>query len=343
VSRTDGAPRGGEDTGGDVAEQRQKMRIDCLTGCGGQRTNELMSSPGAPAKRRSPALSLISGYDYHRRRAERVLHRLRGLWGDELPAGPEPELTVLIDAVAGDDSLGSQDGYVVQSDRLTYETLALLLRRCSTPEIAARPLPRELLSRVFAASTQRNLTHPGFDDPGFDDPGFDNRGFDNRGFDNRGFDNRGFDNRGFDNRYPLDKHHDSPKGSHEGSPYGCGVRGFADPSQAVGTWHLDGEQLLLSWDETCAALLERQDAPRCIEVMEEVEVWTHPEDRAALAEGWQRCIQDAVPHQARFRTLRPGGGHIPCFAAGRRIIDAAGKVHVVGFLQHDEPARHQPS
>lgn len=244
-------------------------------------------------------MSLISSHDYHRRRAQRVLHLLHGLWGEDLPAGPDPELTVLIDAVAGDDHLGSQDGYVVQSDRLTYEALALLLRRCSTPAVAARALPRELLSRVFAASTPPELETP-------------------------------------------DPTHHGLDGGHDGRHDGCDVHGFADPYQAVGTWHLDGEQQLLSWDETSAALLERQDAPRCIEVMEEVEVWTHPEDRAAVAEGWQRCIQTAVPHQARFRVVRPRGGYIPCFSGGRRIVDAAGKVHVVGFLQHDEPARGQP-
>ncbi|WP_328291397.1 PAS domain-containing protein [Kineococcus sp. NBC_00420] len=259
-------------------------------------------------------MSLISSHDYHRRRAQRVLHLLRGLWGDDLPAGPEPELTVLIDAVAGDDGLGSQDGYVVQSDRLTYEALALLLRRCSTPAVAARALPRELLSRVFAASTHPDLESPLIQAPLIQAPVI---------------------------QPPVSETPalEQPYPTHDG----CDVRGFADPSQAVGTWHLDGEQQLLSWDETCAALLERQDAPRCIEVIEEVEVWTHPEDRAAVAEGWQRCIETAVPHQARFRALRPRGGYIPCFSAGRRIVDAAGKVHVVGFLQHDETAQHQLS
>lgn len=254
---------------------------------------------------------MISNFDYHRRRAQRVLHLLRELWGDELPDGPEPELTVLIDAVAGDDHLGAQDGYVVQSDRLTYDALALLLRRCSTPDVAAGALPRELLSRVFSAA------HPHHDAL---------------------------------NVWRLapreettpDRQELAATGRAATAPFGVALACGAEHSPVglpttVGTWHLDAYQQL-SWDDAAAAVLARLDAPRCASVVEEVEVWVHPEDRVAVEVGFERCLEHDEPHQVRFRALNPRGGYVPCVASGRRLVDAGGELHVVGVIYPDPAA-----
>ena len=101
---------------------------------------------------------------------------------------------------------------------------------------------------------------------------------------------------------------------------------------AAGGWHLDVAERVLSWDETSAHLLGRIGAARHALVEEELAA-THPWDRMLVADGFERCIRDAAPHQARFRALTVQGGYTWCVAQGRRIVDVHGKVHLVGFLQ----------
>lgn len=61
-----------------------------------------------------------------------VLEVLRQVWGTDLPPGLQPE-TVLTDAVAIDDELGLEAGYLVHGDYLTYRALGLLLQDARTP------------------------------------------------------------------------------------------------------------------------------------------------------------------------------------------------------------------
>lgn len=60
-------------------------------------------------------------------RARHVRDLLLELWGDELPPTPDPELTVLTDALALDDR-GRRHGVLTQRDGLTIEVLHQLLR-----------------------------------------------------------------------------------------------------------------------------------------------------------------------------------------------------------------------
>jgi len=63
-----------------------------------------------------------------RRRAEQVRLLLDGLWGDESPPGRDPRLTVLVDALTGDDESGRAEQVVVQGDGLSYRQLAAAVR-----------------------------------------------------------------------------------------------------------------------------------------------------------------------------------------------------------------------
>ncbi|GAB3469236.1 PAS domain-containing protein [Kineococcus endophyticus] len=302
-------------------------------------------------------MNVLNIHDDQRRRAERVMHLLQQLWGDDLPPGPEPELTVLIDAVAGDDHMGAQDGYVVQSDRLSYDALAVLLRRSTAPALTAGTLPRELLTRVFAATHHPGTRHGSDRSTSGDVPHHSGRLSIHRWPDEY----RDLDRDAAQPRTalrqeppegrrthltlagePRDGHgqlRSAPLPSASPSPavaaQSVGTPAAAGPVREIGTWHLDADRQVLSWDDSCAAVLGRTGAPRFTSVLEELEEWTYPQDRPSVAAGFERCIHEAHPHEARFRARHPRGGWIACRASGQRVIDADGKVHVVGVLQHD--------
>jgi len=58
-----------------------------------------------------------------RRRAERVRDLLHGLWGDAPPPHADPRLTLLLDALLGDDESGRAAEVVVHGDGVTYRQL----------------------------------------------------------------------------------------------------------------------------------------------------------------------------------------------------------------------------
>jgi hypothetical protein len=80
-------------------------------------------------------------------RAHHVRRLLKDLWGDELPPAPDPELTVLIDALALDDDHGREQELVTQRDGLTIEVLHRLLR-------AHGPVQERLLLLPFSLQHQ---------------------------------------------------------------------------------------------------------------------------------------------------------------------------------------------
>jgi hypothetical protein len=91
----------------------------------------------------------LSREHHLRRRAERVRTVLEGLWGEDLPGGPEPGLTVLVDAVALDDRHGTEEGIVVQGDGLGHEVLARLLADVRDPS-TRQLVPPALRDRLAA-------------------------------------------------------------------------------------------------------------------------------------------------------------------------------------------------
>lgn len=86
-----------------------------------------------------------------RLRAERVAALLVQLWGDRPPPSSNPQLTTLIDAVAGDDEHGRGDQFVVHGDDLTYRRLVAALRHRGTVEEALGELPGPLADRLQAS------------------------------------------------------------------------------------------------------------------------------------------------------------------------------------------------
>ena len=83
-----------------------------------------------------------------RLRAERVAALLVQLWGDRPPPSSNPQLTTLVDAVAGDDEHGREDGLVVHGDELSHQRLVRALRHRGSLEEALGELPDRLADRL---------------------------------------------------------------------------------------------------------------------------------------------------------------------------------------------------
>ncbi|WP_432509990.1 PAS domain-containing protein [Kineococcus sp. SYSU DK001] len=90
----------------------------------------------------------LSREHHVRRRAEQVRADLEGLWGDEPPPGPDPELTSLVDALALDDDHGRRAGLLVQGDAIPFHVLVRLLLTSSVGEAVLPELPPELRARI---------------------------------------------------------------------------------------------------------------------------------------------------------------------------------------------------
>ena len=67
---------------------------------------------------------------------------LQDMWGEEMPATPDPAFTILLDAVALDDEAGRGRWLVVQGDGLSYELLAQVTNLL--PATTRRQLPQPL-------------------------------------------------------------------------------------------------------------------------------------------------------------------------------------------------------
>lgn len=96
----------------------------------------------------SPVESWIDRQHRLRLRAERVAALLVQLWGDRPPPSPNPQLTTLIDAMAGDDEHGRDDQLVVHGDNLTYRQLARALQHRGSDAQALTELPTDLARRL---------------------------------------------------------------------------------------------------------------------------------------------------------------------------------------------------
>lgn len=83
-----------------------------------------------------------------RRRAEQVRLLLDGLWGDSAPPGRDPRLTVLVDALTGDDENGRAGQVVVRGDDLTYRQLVEAVTGTGEPCSRLARLPAPLLAHL---------------------------------------------------------------------------------------------------------------------------------------------------------------------------------------------------
>jgi len=92
-----------------------------------------------------------------RRRAEQVRQLLDGLWGDEDPPSRDPRLTVLVDALTGDDENGRGEQVVVHGDGLTYRRLVEALTAAGDPCTGLGRLPPALVERLRHAGALEPL------------------------------------------------------------------------------------------------------------------------------------------------------------------------------------------
>lgn len=73
---------------------------------------------------------------------------LDGLWGDDLPPNRDPQLTLLIDALVGDDESGRGDQVVVHGDGVTYRQLIEAVNHPGGGSSGLSRLPPGLLHRL---------------------------------------------------------------------------------------------------------------------------------------------------------------------------------------------------
>lgn len=94
-------------------------------------------------------------------RAEKIAALLEALWGDQPPISPNPQMTALIDAVAGDDEHGRASRLVVHGDELTYAQLAQAVLDPGPRLAALARLPPRLLQRLIATGVVDDAVSPG--------------------------------------------------------------------------------------------------------------------------------------------------------------------------------------
>jgi hypothetical protein len=102
--------------------------------------------------------SWIDREHHLRARAEQILVLLQDLWGDSPPPSPDPQLAILIDAVAGDDEYGRAAHVVVHGDGLTYQHLIQALMDPGPRSVALAKLPPPLVRRLAASGVGANVS-----------------------------------------------------------------------------------------------------------------------------------------------------------------------------------------
>jgi PAS domain-containing protein len=90
----------------------------------------------------------LSREHHVRRRAEQVRTDLEALWGDQLPPGPDPRTTELVDSLALDDDLGRRNGLLVQGDSIPFHLLVRLLATSTVGQSVLAELPAQLRARI---------------------------------------------------------------------------------------------------------------------------------------------------------------------------------------------------
>lgn len=93
----------------------------------------------------------LSREHHVRRRAERVLAEMHELWGDEMPPGPDPETTALVDTLAIDDDRGRRQGLLVQGDAVPFHLLTRLMSTSPLGLDVLHELPPVLRARIDLA------------------------------------------------------------------------------------------------------------------------------------------------------------------------------------------------
>ena len=102
--------------------------------------------------------SWIDREHHLRARAEQILVLLQDLWGDSPPPSPDPQLAILIDAVAGDDEHGRAAHVVVHGDGLTYQHLIQALMDSGSRSVALAKLPPALVRRLAASGVGADVS-----------------------------------------------------------------------------------------------------------------------------------------------------------------------------------------
>ena len=93
----------------------------------------------------------LSREHHVRRRAEQVRADLTALWGDDVPPGPDPQITALVDSLALDDEHGRRHGLVVQGDAVPFHVVVRLLVSSPVGQQVLAQLPAQLRARVDLA------------------------------------------------------------------------------------------------------------------------------------------------------------------------------------------------
>ena len=95
----------------------------------------------------------LSREHHVRRRAEQVRADLAALWGGDMPPGPDPQITTLVDRLALDDDHGRRHGLVVQGDAVPFHVVVRLLVSSPVGRQVLAQLPARLRARVDLAVT----------------------------------------------------------------------------------------------------------------------------------------------------------------------------------------------
>lgn len=235
-----------------------------------------------------------------RTRAERVAALLEALWGDLPPVSPNPQLSALIDAVAGDDEHGRASRLVVHGDELTYARLAQAVLSTGPRSTALANLPPRLLQQLIAAGAIEATLSPGMAALPDQHCG----------------------------AWELEA--DTGTVSYDATCARLMGVGYA-PGQGPFSSHV-------SLSDTAAAVSETGPAPQVLgEQQEQAEIHPHdlPGVRAALAE----ALRTGDGYEARFRVRLPDGTWA-WRASRARVLPATATTarRLVGFMAADDIA-----
>lgn len=259
-----------------------------------------------------------------RSRAERVVAMLQELWGDALPAGPHPELTVLIDAIAIDDDHASEHRLISQGDGLTYDTLAALLTCLTNPTHLTDPTPlssgsmspavTSILARV-PQDVLDTLTRLGLlnDAVAFRAPGAQDGAAPSL---SRTDDQaqsvapRAMDDLTVAGAFSADGVARARDGARdEARDEACDDAGFAArPLERVGMWEIDPQTRIVAYDAVTAQLMGMADQEAgYASVDEHLDQLVHPADRDRVEHALQYALRTETTYRVRFRVLPATG------------------------------------
>jgi len=216
-----------------------------------------------------------------RHRAEQISRLLNALWGDLPPLGLDPQLTTLIDAVAGDDDHGRNAHLVVHGDGLTYHQLADALLTEGSRLHALSRLPSDLRDRLVSAGCipSTNDTHRGAVSAGM----------------------------------------------------------TALPDDQCGAWDLNAATNVITFDATCARLLDLGHRPGHDLLPTHMSNQVHPDDQPVIAAALEEALSTGRRYEVRFRS-RMHDGSYAWRASRARALPATETTHahLIGFIAADD-------